>query len=230
MSKTIEVSIGQKFNYLTLVGGFCNVGVSKIRKANFECDCGKIVLYPVSVVAKGKLKSCGCKKSIILSKAASLQILHGYSRRKNKHPIYATWCSMISRCSNVNNIKYKNYGGRGIIVCDEWRSDFKNFLEWALKFGWEKGLTIERNNVNGDYEPNNCCWKTNIDQQKNTTRTINIEAFGENKCLQDWVLDSRCSISYNGLRKRIKKGMLPESAISMVADTRFVRTKIKKCG
>lgn len=91
-----------------------------------------------------------------------------------KHPLYRVWCTMKERCNNKNNNKYKNYGGRGIKVCDEWQKDFTIFYNWAISNGYEKGLTIERINVNGNYCPENCTWITAKEQCYNKQNTIKV--------------------------------------------------------
>lgn len=120
----------------------------------------------------------------------------GYSRKGKvgfqsthcltKHPLYNTWKKMINRCENPNNKDYKNYGGRGICVCEEWKSDFVEFLYRSLKHGWEKGLSIERKDVNGNYCPNNCCYIPMSEQAKNRTCVTNIEFDGEIHSLSEW--------------------------------------------
>ena len=92
----------------------------------------------------------------------------------NDIPCYHSWFSMKQRCFNKNNKDYNSYGGRGITVCDEWKS-LKGFQKWALKNGWKQGLTIDRINVNGNYEPSNCRWATVAQQNRNMRRNNNID-------------------------------------------------------
>jgi len=98
-------------------------------------------------------------------------IKHGISQ----HPIYKTWISMKSRCYNKSPKQYKNYGGRGITVCNEWINNPLLFFNWGLDNGWKQGLTIDRINNNGNYEPNNCRWATRKQQaQNNRNATMNL--------------------------------------------------------
>lgn len=83
--------------------------------------------------------------------------IHGLS----KHPLYSVWEYMKARCYNKNTIRYNNYGGRGIRICDEWRNIPKAFIEWGLSNGWQKGLQIDRIDNDGNYEPSNCRFVTN---------------------------------------------------------------------
>lgn len=82
-------------------------------------------------------------------------IKHGLCINK-KHPLYKKYYSMKARCYNPNSLAYKNYGGRGIKICDEWLEDVMNFYNWAINNGYKENLTLDRINVNGNYEPNNC--------------------------------------------------------------------------
>ena len=107
---------------------------------------------------------------------------HGMKKSK----IYGVWCGMKERCYNCNNKRYKCYGGRGIRVCDEWANDFREFYEWAKNNGYKKGLTIDRIDNNGNYEPNNCRWVTSKQQNRNYSKNHNITYKGETKCIADW--------------------------------------------
>lgn len=112
--------------------------------------------------------------------------------------------SMLQRCYNQNNPRYKNYGARGIKVCNEWKNDKNTFIEWSLNNGWERGLTIDRIDNNSDYCPENCRWITNDEQQNNKSNNVLLTAFGETKSLMKWKNDYRCNVSYHTLRKRVR--------------------------
>ena len=100
--------------------------------------------------------------------------------------LYASWQNMNNRCLKPKARGYKNYGGRGIAVCDEWKNDFHTFAQWALTNGWEDGMTIERINVNGNYEPSNCKYIPWKEQVYNKTDTLWITYRGETKSLTKW--------------------------------------------
>jgi len=89
-----------------------------------------------------------------------------------KHPLYRKWSDMKKRCNNPNVDRYKSYGALGIKVCDEWNKSFKSFYDWSISNGWEKGLTIERKNVNKDYCPENCCYIPLSEQKYNLRNTL----------------------------------------------------------
>ena len=95
------------------------------------------------------------------------------------NPLYTVWQGMKDRCYCNNSILYKNYGERGIIVCEDWKTNFELFYNWAIQNGYKKGLSLDRIDVNGNYEPNNCRWTTNKIQANNKTNTRYIEYQGK---------------------------------------------------
>ncbi|WP_238917369.1 hypothetical protein [Clostridium sp. YIM B02555] len=107
-------------------------------------------------------------------------------RRIKEGRIYNIWSNMKQRCTNLRNSQYKNYGGRGISVCDEWINSYSSFKEWALSNGYKDNLTIDREDNNGNYEPNNCRWVTRKVQQRNTRANVNITIDGTTKCIKEW--------------------------------------------
>lgn len=114
----------------------------------YRCRCGNEFVAQANSVRNGKWLTCGCGRHCKRS--------HGMS----SHPLYWVHKSMLARCLNSKSTDYKNYGGRGIRVCEQWLSDRESFFHWALNNGWEKGLLIDRINVDGDYEPKNCRFVT----------------------------------------------------------------------
>ena len=119
---------------------------------------------------------------------------------------------MKSRCLNKNSEKYKNYGGRGITVCEEWKNDFKTFYDWAMANGYSDELTIERRDVNGNYCPENCCWITSAEQAKNKTSNVVLEFNGESHNLSEW--SKITGISSGELSYRIRRGWDVEKALT----------------
>ncbi|SDJ27527.1 hypothetical protein [Salimicrobium halophilum] len=120
-----------------------------------------------------------------------------------KTRLYNIWTQMIQRCTNQNLDHYARYGGRGITVCDEWK-DFKCFVRWANQNGYNDGLTIDRINVDGNYEPGNCKWSTDIEQARNkrTSRYITINE--ETKTLAEWAEIS--GLPYKTIQRRLYTG------------------------
>lgn len=135
----------------------------------------------------------------------------------SKHLLMGVLNQMRTRCSNPNNEKYKDYGARGIRVCDEWLNDRSSFFAWALAHGWAVGLQIDRIDNDGNYEPDNCQFVTRKKNMLNRRSTIRLTAFGETKTLKEWSDDPRCGVGYLKLWTRIKKGGLTlESAMTSV--------------
>lgn len=138
-----------------------------------RCDCGKIIITKTSKLNSGEKKSCGCLLIETRNKFKNDIIIHG----NYNHPLYQIYFDMKRRCYDKNKKDYKNYGGRGIAVCERWKSDFLNFVQ---DMGDRpKGYTLERINNNGNYEPLNCKWATRNDQNKNLrySKIWNIKGF-----------------------------------------------------
>lgn len=162
--------INKKFNKLVVLEKY---GTNKYNKQLWKCkcDCGKEIIIDTSSLTTGNTKSCGCYKNELIK---NLNYKHGKSHTQ----LYYVWQSMRKRCLNKKNKEYRLYGERGIKVCKEWLNDFQCFYIWAIQNGYKKGLSIDRINVNGNYEPNNCRWTTYKEQANNTRRNKYIEYLG----------------------------------------------------
>lgn len=130
-----------------------------------KCICGKIKKVNISNFRGGKTTNCGCKRREKLLKASTS---HGKSKTKE----YQTWLDLKRRCCRPDCTNYQNYGGRGIKVCDRWLDSFENFFE-DMGERPSKNYSIERNDVNGDYEPENCVWVENDKQSRNQRKKKN---------------------------------------------------------
>lgn len=128
--------------------------------------------------------------------------------------IYNIWRSMNQRCSNPNTINYHRYGGRGIKVCDEWKNDFLAFADWALANGYADNLTIDRKDVNGNYEPSNCRWSTTKEQQNNKRSNRIVEWNGASHTLGEW--SEITGIRLATIWARLQKGWTPERALTTI--------------
>lgn len=132
------------------------------------CSCGRIKTFSQCNLKSGNSLSCGCIRK---EQLAARSTRHGYARPGKKLLEYHIWCSMIQRCHNPNDKGYKNYGGRGIYVCDRWRHSFPNFL--ADVGQKPKGKSIDRVNNDGPYAPDNFRWATPKEQAMNSRRYLN---------------------------------------------------------
>jgi hypothetical protein len=145
--------IGEKFNKLTVIKEV--LPRSKDRYFLCQCDCGNLTEVAMRHLKNSAMKGCGCQRGISNFK-------HGYGGNR----IYGIWKKMRERCYSPTNHAYLYYGGRGIKVCEEWNNPI-NFVNWALLNGYNKNLTIDRINNNGNYEPSNCRWVTMVVQSNN---------------------------------------------------------------
>ena len=199
MGKHVNL-IGKKFNRLTVVRQ------TDKRDSNGNiiwlcvCDCGNMVEQRGGSLTSGHAKSCGCwhrERSSVFAKK------HLRTHGLRKHRLYTIWEHMKQRCYNVNNKSYKDYGARGITVCNEWRCDFLSFFNWAIDNGYRENLTIDRINNNGNYEPSNCRWATNIVQNRNKRHLHMITYNHKTQTLVEW--SEVVGIKYNTLERRINK-------------------------
>ena len=125
-----------------------------------------------------------------------------FERHKGSNSrLYSIWINMKSRCCNKNFPKYQVYGGRGIKICAEWLNSFVSFREWALHSGYADNLSLDRINVNGNYEPSNCRWATQKQQENNRTNNHLITYKGETRTMKQWA--EKLGISYNCLQMRL---------------------------
>ena len=143
------------------------------------CDCGRETIVAQSSLRSGVTQSCGCLMRELSSKRATK---HG--GRKTR--LYRIWDNMKSRCSNPTKGNYKEYGGRGIKVCEEWLHDFAAFRDWALANGYDDALTIDRIDNDKGYSPDNCRWITQAEQNRNQRTNHMVTYHGETKAIREW--------------------------------------------
>ena len=199
--KAIDIT-GEKFGRLTVIG---LDDERSTRKTYWycQCECGNIKSVRSDSLKCGAISSCGCLKK----EQDKINLTKHHSHLQSGTRLYHIWAGMKKRCYDCHNVKYSNYGGRGIKMCEEWRNDFNVFYDWACKNGYSEELTIDRINVNGDYEPNNCRWADVKTQNNNRTSNIRITIGNATKCLKEWcdVFD----VSYSKIHARyIRNGFI----------------------
>jgi hypothetical protein len=174
-----------------------------------KCECGNLKVVRGVHLSKGLIQSCGClQKETIAQISKEKRTTHNQSNNR----IYGIYKHIQHRCYLTTDKDYVNYGKRGITMCDEWKNNFMSFYDWAMSNGYKENLTIDRIDVNGNYEPNNCRWVTREQQNKNTRRTIKITFNGETHNLREW--SNILNISYWTLKDRLNRGWSFERTLS----------------
>ena len=197
---------GQQYGFLSVVNfAGISTGSRPERLWLCKCKCGAEITVRQNNLRSNHTKSCGCHMK---QTSAIINRKHGYT----KTPTYIAWANMKGRCLNKNNKNYLNYGDRGITVCAKWLNSFQAFIDdMGEKPG--KGYSIERIDVNGNYEPSNCKWATTAEQNRNYRRNIYIEYNGRTQCLKDWATELGMCPSV--LRYRIKAGWSVDDAFKI---------------
>jgi hypothetical protein len=188
---------GQRFNRLVVIGP-----TGKKKDGNYtwlcKCDCGEEVEVKGSLLTTGGTQSCGCLNWDNRNK-------HGMTNT----PLHHVWNSAKRRCEKENNHAYKNYGARGIYMCEEWRENFLAFYEWARANGYKEGLSLDRIDNDGPYSPENCRWVTAREQNRNSRNTRHLTLNGETKCITEWA--EKYNMKASALVKRLARMSLEEA-------------------
>lgn len=195
---------GKKFYYLLVL--------NKTRKDKnghwywkCKCDCGNIKEILGSHLIQGNVKSCGCYNSKRASKFCKDKTII-----PNKRIMYI-WQSIKQRCYNQKSISYKNYGAKGIKICDEWKNNPKLFYTWSIKNGYRDDLTIDRINSDKDYCPENCRWVDWKTQMRNTNRNVIITYKEETNCVKYFI--DKYNLNKFAIYSRLRKKWNVKDAI-----------------
>lgn len=203
MKATLIDLTGQKFHRLTVASRAAN---KDGRTAwNCVCDCGAELVCIGDAIKRGNTKSCGCLQREAVAKTGNKNRTHGYFGTRT----YKSWAHMLDRCRNPNNRSFSDYGGRGISVCDRWKS-FENFLANMGECPPEE--TIERNDYNGNYEPTNCKWATRKEQNRNTRANRVYVVNGKRMCIGE--MAEVAGLDPETLRDRLDRGWSVSEAMS----------------
>jgi len=196
---------GQRFGRLVVIGIASHDMKTGVTKWACHCDCGKTLEVRGYNLRNGHSQSCGCLSRETTSKSFKT---HGKSHTR----LFNTWCSMRQRCRDKKCKSYKNYGGRGIKVCEEWNNSYEAFETWALNNGYADNLSIDRIDVNGNYEPSNCRWADNFIQHNNTRNNHFITINGERHTIAEW--ERIKGFKPDTIHVRIRRGWKPEEAVT----------------
>lgn len=175
----LKYVIGDKFGRWTIIE------ILKDRKVVVKCDCGNVRVHSKYVLSAKRSTSCGCFRKEAQSQRRKDNAIHNLSN----HPLYGIWRGIKRRCYLKSDPSYKNYGGRGIIMCKEWLDSFKPFYDWSILNGWMIGLEIDREDNDGNYHPYNCRYVPPKVNMRNTRRNRNLTFNGVTKCITDWAID-----------------------------------------
>lgn len=192
MANFIDLT-GKTFGLWTVLRRVENAG-SPLRW-ECRCECGAEKTCDGSDLRRGKTVSCGCYR-------AAAQRLRATKHGNTKHPLYSRWKALVERCSNPKSISFERYGARGIRVCDRWLS-FETFLE-DMGAGHRAGLSIERIDNSGNYEPANCRWATAAEQARNTRRNVVVDTPSGKMTLLDAC--ALFGVPYNRAADRYQRG------------------------
>lgn len=170
-----------------------------------RCTCGNEKVLKSIVIRRGLSQSCGCfKRETMLARFTK----HGHATN-GISPTYHSWASMIARCTNPNNKAFPDYGGRGISVCERWKT-FQNFLE---DMGEKPtGLSLDRINNDGNYEPGNCRWASDRTQARNRRSNRFLTFNGKTQSIRDWAQEMK--LGYQNLTSRLHYGWSVERALT----------------
>ena len=195
---------GMRFGKLEAIE---RVGSDKHRHSTWlcKCDCGNEIVVRSDSLIRGLQVSCGCYN---IEQIRNRSITHGKANTR----LYNIWRGIKKRCFVESEVFYKDYGGRGITICDEWKDDFEMFYEWSMQNGYREDLTIDRIDVNGNYEPTNCRWATLIEQQNNTRKNRFLTFNGERHTIAEWsrvtgISVQRKSHRLNGLGMSVERAL-----------------------
>ena len=203
MSHKVDM-VGKKFGKLTVLfesEPYVKPCGQSMIKYHCKCDCGNETDVVGSKLRTGHTTSCGCHRKELLYK-------HGYGKLR----LHRIWQAMISRCYYKGDVGYKNYGGRGISVCEEWLNDFLSFEKWATSNGYKEHLTIDRIETDGNYEPSNCRWATYREQANNKRNNHILTVNGVSMTISQW--SDITGLPMSALYNRVSKGWDSERVVT----------------
>lgn len=207
--------IGQTFNRLTVIAFLEQKG--SIVYWQCRCICGALRKARSGELRSGLRKSCGCLRR---EQTIRRSTTHGQATRRNRSSnTYSSWSSAKRRCHNPTDAAFKNYGGRGIEMCEEWRNSFEAF--YRDMGSCPPKYTIERIDNNLGYFKENCRWATRADQNSNNRKNRYFTINGETALIAEWT--RRKGFSYGAIYSRLRRGWTPEQAILLPKGSKIFR-------
>ncbi len=218
--KKFPIEVGAVYGDLTVIGE----AESSSRKFKVLCKCGTVFDCLKGSVRGGNTKSCGCARVQTLR---AMLTKHGLSKRGAVHPLYRTWADMRKRVLSDKSTAYIDYGGRGIKICSRW-DDFSLFVsDMGPKPGPD--WTVDRIDVNGDYEPSNCRWATQSTQANNTRSSLRYVYNGVAYTAPEiYAIAETFGVRYGTLHARLAKGVPVKEAVETPSARSKVRQKFSK--
>lgn len=203
----IEYKYGEMVGSVIFLHDVNNALNPNRRCAMFRCDCGTPFIAQIYKVKTEETQSCGCLH-IKMTKQANTT--HGLK----SHKLYGVWSAMKARCYNPNTSQFKDYGGRGVIVCEEWKNDFINFYKWAISNGWKLGLQLDKD-IKGDgmiYSPTVCVFVNAKDNSNRRSTSKYITYNDKTQTVAEWATE--LNISLKNLYQRMSRGWSFEKSIT----------------
>lgn len=198
-----QISLGDRFGRLTVIG----LSITSRLYHQVRCDCGTVKKVRRDGLYTGAVQSCGCYAKDSTRKRFTKHGMAGVDRPAE----YDCWAHMLRRCYTPSTKGFENYGGRGITVCDRWRYSFDNFLADMGERPSSK-YSIDRLDNNGNYEPDNCAWRTQKEQSNNIRRNVRLTYRGETLTVAQW--SDRLGFGRELLPSRIRRGWTVERALT----------------
>lgn len=205
MGKKNDLS-GQRFGKLIAISETSLRANSGAVIWSCVCECGNSKNVTSTGLKNGSTQSCGCLFLQVAAEKGRAKFIHGMTNTST----YRSWCGAKSRCTNPKNAKFHAYGGRGISICKRWADSFEAFLE-DMGPTPAKGMSLERLDVNGNYEPGNCCWATQREQQNNRRNNVIISLNGESLTMAEYC--RKHSLNSDKVHQRLKRGYSVERAV-----------------
>lgn len=203
--------VGRRFGRLTVIESI-ELVYKRGMKWRCACDCGQITAVITNSLNSGHTKSCGClhrEKSSEVGRQINLS--HGDARQGRQEPEYTVWSRMKRRCYNKRDDAYRYYGGKGVVVCDEWKNSYTAFLR-DMGRRPTPHHQIDRIDSNGDYEPDNCRWVTRLQQAGNKTNNRYLSACGQTLTVTEW--SHKTGLPMKLIHNRITRGWSDEAAVT----------------